>query len=153
MIFQCVHRIFNNKYTYFSLFAWEIHTKSIMDLLLPVFPVICLFNVNGNTSGRVPQVKPRQRELTHVKAHLATVTSPPNPTTGCSRLIFPVPFSYLIFIFPGAPYRIFFLFLPWLPCNFYLVITITLNICQQWIFFKFKIKCTIVMTICTLIIS
>ena len=43
-----------------------------------------------------------------------------------SRLIFSVPFSYISissFTFHGAPYRIFFLFPPWLPCHFYLVAT------------------------------
>ena len=30
--------------------------------------------------------------------------------------------SFSCFTFPGAPYRIFLLFHPWLPCHFYLVI-------------------------------
>ena len=29
------------------------------------------------------------------------------------------------FTFPGAPYLIFLLFIPWLPCNFYLVVITT----------------------------
>ena len=33
--------------------------------------------------------------------------------------------SYSSFTFPGAPHKIFFLFLPWLPCHFYLVIITT----------------------------
>ena len=94
------------------------------------------------------------RSLQDKRANLTRVTSPPNSTTGGSRLIFCVPFSYIsfpsftfsgappnltprrfpfyliliillcfLFVFhlPGAPYRIFFLFLPWLPCHFYLV--------------------------------
>ena len=57
--------------------------------------------------------------------NLTRVTSPPNSTIGGSRLIFSVPFSYISFssfTFPGAPYRIFLPFLPWLTCHFYLVI-------------------------------
>ena len=41
-----------------------------------------------------------------------------------SRLAFSWPFSYLSFssfTFPGAPYRIFLMFLLWLPCHIYLV--------------------------------
>ena len=41
-----------------------------------------------------------------------------------SRLTFCWPFSYISFssfTFPGASYRIFLLFLPWLPCHFYFV--------------------------------
>ena len=47
-----------------------------------------------------------------------------NSTTGGSRLIFSIPFSYFLFIFylPVASYRIFLLFHPWLPCHFYLVV-------------------------------
>ena len=36
-----------------------------------------------------------------------------------------LPFSYIFFssfTFPDAPYRIFLLFLPWIPCYFYLVV-------------------------------
>ena len=32
-------------------------------------------------------------------------------------------FHFSSFTFSGAPYQIFLLFLPWLPCHFYLVIT------------------------------
>ena len=42
-----------------------------------------------------------------------------------SRLIFSVSFPYIAFssfTFPGAPYRIFLPFPPWLPGNFYLVV-------------------------------
>ena len=42
-----------------------------------------------------------------------------------SRLTFSWPFSYISFssfTSPGAPYRIFHLFLPRLPCHFYLVV-------------------------------
>ena len=65
------------------------------------------------------------RSLQDKRANLTRVTSPPNSTTGGSRLIFCVPFSYISFpsfTFSGAPYRIFFLFLPWLPCHFYPVV-------------------------------
>ena len=87
--------------------------------------LVCCSLFIGNSSGTVPKVKPRQRKLTLVRANLTSVTSPPNPSTGGSCVIFYVPFSYFLFIFylPGAPYRIFLLFLPWLPCHFYLVIT------------------------------
>ena len=37
----------------------------------------------------------------------------------------PITFSYISFssfTFTGTPYRIFLLFLPWLPCHFYLVV-------------------------------
>ena len=47
-----------------------------------------------------------------------------NSATCGSRIIFSVPFSYISFssfTFPGALYRISVLFLPWLPCHFYLV--------------------------------
>ena len=72
-----------------------------------------------NTSGIVPQVKPRQKELTLARANLTRVTSPPSSTTGGSLISFPS------FTFPGTPYRIFLLFLPWLPCHFYLVVITT----------------------------
>ena len=36
--------------------------------------------------------------------------------------LYPSLISFSSFTFPGAPYRIFLLFLPWLPCQFYLVV-------------------------------
>ena len=56
---------------------------------------------------------------------LTRVTSRPNSNTDGFRLTFSVSFSYISFssfTFPGAPYRIFLLFFPWLPCHFYLLI-------------------------------
>ena len=72
-------------------------------------------------SGKVPQAKPRQRELTLVKANLTRVTSPPHSSTGGPVLssLYPSLNSFPSFIFPGASYRIFFLFLSWLPSHFY----------------------------------
>ena len=65
-----------------------------------------------------------------VRANLTRVTSPPNSNTGCSRLssLYPSLISFSSFTLPGAPYRIFLLFFPWLPCHFYpVVITATNN--------------------------
>ena len=36
--------------------------------------------------------------------------------------LYPSLISFSYFTFPGAPYRIFPLFLPWLPCHIYLVV-------------------------------
>ena len=36
--------------------------------------------------------------------------------------LYPSHISFSYFTFPGAPYRIFLLFLPWIPCHFYLVV-------------------------------
>ena len=73
---------------------------------------------HGDTSRAVPKmsqsqdvactffylwVKLRQRELILVRANLTRVTSPPNPTTGGSILIFSITFSYFLFSF----------YLPW----------------------------------------
>ena len=44
-------------------------------------------------------VKPKQSELTFVRANLTWVTSPPNSNTSGSRLIISVPFSYFLFIY------------------------------------------------------
>ena len=60
-----------------------------------------------------------------VRGNLTRVTSPPNSNTDGSRLTFSVSFSYIsfsYFTFPSAPYRILLLFLPWLPCHFYLAV-------------------------------
>ena len=37
-------------------------------------------------------------------------------------LLYPSVISFSSFTFPGAPYQIFLLFHPWLPCHFYLVV-------------------------------
>ena len=88
-----------------------------------------------SSSGPVPQVKPQvsssdqtqKRELTLVRANLIRVISPSNTNTGGFRGIFSSLYPFLIsfscFTFPDISYRIFLLFLPWLPCHFYLVIT------------------------------
>ena len=91
----------------------------------PISPAIpFLISSPDNTSGTVPQVKPRQTELTIVRANLTRVTSPPNPTTGGSRLIFFAPFSYFLFIFYLPLYTLpdfssvsFLASLPFLPCH------------------------------------
>ena len=41
--------------------------------------------------------------------------------------LYPSRNSFSSFTFPGAPYRIFLPFLPWLPCHFYLVVITTTN--------------------------
>ena len=51
-----------------------------------------------------------------------------------------ISFSY--FTFPGAPYRIFLLLLPWLSCHFYLVgITITSTVSQEVSFHEINSEC------------
>ena len=39
--------------------------------------------------------------------------------------LYPSLISFSSFTFPGAPYRIFLLFLPWIPCHFHLVVITT----------------------------
>ena len=55
-------------------------------------------------------------------ANLTGRTSPPNSTTDGSRLIHLLILFLFTFTFAGAPYRIFFLFLLWFPCHFYLLV-------------------------------
>ena len=45
--------------------------------------------------------------------------------------------SFSSFTFPGALYRIFLLFLPWLPCHFYLVVITTTTKTYMSFFFWF----------------
>ena len=43
--------------------------------------------------------------------------------SGFLQNLYRIIFNYIsFFTFPSAPYRIFFLLLPWLPCHFYLVV-------------------------------
>ena len=63
--------------------------------------------------------------IVYMRVNLTRITSPPISTTGGFRVIFSVLFSsisFSSFTFTGAPYRIFLLFLPWLPSHFYPVI-------------------------------
>ena len=61
---------------------------------------------------------------TLVRADLTRVTSKLNYIQAVPVLssLYPSLISFSYFTFPGVPYRIFLLFLPWLPCHFYLVV-------------------------------
>ena len=77
------------------------------------------------------------------------VTSPPDSTTGDSRLIFSVPFSYFLFIFylprctqPDFPFVSFLASLPFLPCfhhNKNDHIPLSWKIISDWFWTKLRI--------------
>ena len=119
------HRNFNHRFLFIRIRTYE--TAEFKKLLRALSHcAIDLDSVNdnlsspGNTSGTVPQVKPRQSELILVRANLTRVTSPPNSATDDSCLIFSVLFSYFLFIcylprciLPDFPSVSSF---PFLPC-------------------------------------
>ena len=62
-----------------------------------------------------------------LQMNLITVTSLPISNAGLIQVpvlssLDPYHISFSSFTFPGAPYWIFLLFIPWLPCHFYLVV-------------------------------
>ena len=99
-------------------------------ILQNIYFVYIVYFSPGNISGIVPLVNPRQREPTLVRANLTWVTSFPAQLQAAPVLSSLYPsISFSSLTFPGAPYQIFLLCLPWLPCHFYLVvITTTTNI-------------------------
>ena len=53
--------------------------------------------------------------------HLTRVTSPQIQAVSVLSSLYPSLIFFSSFTFAGAPYRIFLLFLIWLPCHFYLI--------------------------------
>ena len=119
--YLCQQKLFSSTY-FLRHFSFTLNTLYMISTLMIL--IGCIHYYFSYIVYKYVHTKVKHTGLTLVRANLTRVTSPPtqlqaDPVLSSLYLYF---ISFSSFTFPDVPYRIFFLYLPRLPCHFYIVV-------------------------------